>query len=439
MSTRRPRARARHSARLPRRSVFAFLVSSVAAVAGFGIVLGSAYITNAQGAIERHDVRNIASATDGEAEAEYIPTDFAGGEDINIVLIGTDERNGENADIGGDVAEGMRGDTTMVVHISADRSRIDVVSIPRDSRVAISDCQLYDGTVVKGWTGKFNIALANGGINGDRGEGAACVMRTITDLTGVDFNGHFGMIDFSGFENMVDAMGGVPMCIDQDMYSSKAKLELEAGPQVLDGETALAFARARTGTGLGGDGTDLSRIDRQQELLTNLARVTLGSNVLTDLPALTQLLRAGAESVSMDSELGSLDNLVGLLYSLRHFETSELNFYTVPWKYAGDGSGDVLWDEPAASEMWRSLINDEPVVTAEEHAATDADTESSDSSTDTTTATESESTESTSTGGSTTTTDSTTTTASTPEPTVSPTPLRETEDDILAGCTVVDY
>lgn len=361
MSTRVIRSRARHGARKPSRGFLVGFLSTVTAIAGFGLVFGTAYWANTQNAIERFDVAEIASGTNGTVDEPYVPTDFAANEPINIVLIGTDERNDENAEIGGDVADGMRGDTTMVMHVSADRDRMDVVSIPRDSRVQISDCQLYDGSIVKGWTAKFNVALANGGINGDRGEAAACVMRTIEDLTGVNLNGHFVMVDFAGFEDMVDAMDGVPMCIEQDMYSPKANLDLEAGPQILDGETALAFARARTGTGLGGDGSDLSRIDRQQELLTNLATKTLDSNVLTDLPQLTQLLKAGAESVSMDSELGKIDNLVGFANSLRSFQTENLNFVTVPWRYAGDGSGDVLWDEPAATQMWEELANDQPL------------------------------------------------------------------------------
>ncbi|WP_061961701.1 LCP family protein [Demequina flava] len=371
MSTRTTRSRARHGARKPSRGFLVGFLSTVTAVAGFGLVFGSAYWANTQNAIDRYDVAELASGTEGTVEEAYVPTDFAADQAVNIVLIGTDERNDENADIGGDVADGMRGDTTMVLHVSADRERIDVVSIPRDSRVQISDCQLYDGSTVKGWTAKFNVALANGGINGDRGEAAACVMRTINDLTGVDTNGHFVMVDFAGFEDMVDAMDGVPMCIEQDMSSPKANLELAAGPQVLDGETALAFARARTGTGLGGDGSDLSRIDRQQELLTNLATKTLNSNVLTDLPKLTQLLKAGAESVSMDAQLGKIDNLVGFANSLRSFDAANLNFVTVPWRYAGDGSGDVLWDEPAATEMWEQLANDEPltVVTGVEPSA----------------------------------------------------------------------
>ncbi|MFV0286537.1 MAG: LCP family protein, partial [Demequina sp.] len=340
MSPAPTRPRARHGARAAHRRVLVGIMSGVAAVTGFAVVYGATNALLLQNSFETHDVTSLlASGDDDTVAAAAGPEDFADGEDLNIVLIGTDERNGENAEIGGDVASGMRGDTTMVMHISADRSRIDVVSIPRDSRVRISDCKMYDGSTVTGWTGKFNIALANGGKNGDRGEGAACVMQTIQDLTDVDLGGHFVMVDFSGFEDMVDAIDGVPMCITQDMSSKKANLDLTAGAQVLDGETALAFARARTGSGLGGDGTDLARIERQQELLTNTARKVLGLNYLTDVADLTQFVRAGAESLTMDSDLGSLNNIIGLAYSLRSFDTDNLNFYTVPWQYAGDGSG----------------------------------------------------------------------------------------------------
>ncbi|WP_143340428.1 LCP family protein [Demequina sp. NBRC 110057] len=428
MSPAPTRPRARHGARAAHRRILVSIASGVAALAGFAVVYGATNALLLQNSFETHDVSSLLASGDSDssvATTDNSPTDFAAGEDLNIVLIGTDERNGENAEIGGDVASGMRGDTTMVMHISADRSRIDVVSIPRDSRVRVSDCKMYDGSIVKGWTAKFNVALANGGKNGDRGEGAACVMQTIQDLTGVDLGGHFVMVDFSGFEDMVDAIDGVPMCIAQDMRSKKANLDLEAGAQVLDGETALAFARARTGTGLGGDGTDLARIERQQELLTNTARKVLGLNYLTDVPELTHFVRAGAESLTMDSDLGSLNNIVGLAYSLRNFDTDNLNFYTVPWAYAGDGSGDVVWTEPDATAMWQAIIDDVPIESATENVA-DPTPEASPSAEPSTSVTAEPSEE------------PSAATSTEPTPSASPSPLRETQDEILAGCVVAE-
>lgn len=407
--------RPRHASRAAHRRVLGTIAAASAAILGFAGVGGAMYVQLAFGALETHDVSSLLE-TDADAtkEPDDTPSDFAAGQDINIALIGSDQRNDENADIGGlEGLGGMRGDTTMVMHISADRTRIEVVSIPRDSRVRISDCTMFDGSTVKGWTGKFNIALSNGGQNGNRGEGAACVMRTITDLTGIDFNGHFMVVDFSGFQNMVDSLGGIPMCIPQDMYSTKANLDLEAGPQVLDGQTALAYARARTGTGLG-DGTDLMRIERQQELLTNTARQVLGSNLLTDVPELTSFVRSAAESLTVDTELGSVNNIIGLAYSLRNFDTENLVFATVPWQYAGDGSGDVLWREAEADAMWQSIVDDVPIVLPEDEMD-DEDEPSSDPSPDASGSPAQV-------GGS--------------EPSVSPSPTRETQEDILAGCSV---
>lgn len=410
--------RPRHASRPLHRRVIATVAAATAALLGFATVGGATYLQLTTGSIETHNVGSLVGADPHSTKEpdDNSPTDFAANEPINIAIIGSDVRDEVNEAIGGgsDV-EGMRSDVTMVMHISADRSRIEVVSIPRDSRVRISDCKMYDGSVVNGWTGKFNIALNNGGQNGNRGEAAACVMRTITDLTGVDFNGHFMMVDFNGFQNMVNAIEGVPMCIPRDMRAPKANLDIKAGPQVFDGETALAFARARTGTGLG-DGTDLMRINRQQELLTNTARKVLGMNLFTDVPELTQFVRAGAESLTMDEELGSVSNVVGLAYSLRHFDTRNLTFVTVPWEYATDGTGDVLWKEEEAAAMWQSLVDDVPIVMPGSEATDPDGTDTSPSPTPTPGAIVSP------------------TPPVDPTPTATQAPLRETQEDILASC-----
>ncbi len=250
------------------------------------------------------------------------PSDPNAGEPINILLIGSDTRIGENAELGGLAGlEGMRGDTTMILHISADRSRIEVVSIPRDSEVRVSDCTLSDGSTVPGWTGKFNIAFANGGQDGSPSDGAACVMQTIYDQTGLTFgNANDGYLyvvaDFAGFKNMVNAIDGVPMCIEHDVSSSKANLDLEAGPQVLYGDDALAYARAISATGA---------------------------------------------SLTMSPELADIGYLGSVAYSLRSFDTDNLTMVTVPWQYKGDGSGNVEWTYEADA-LWEALVNDEPIA-----------------------------------------------------------------------------
>ena len=409
---------AQHGASASRYGTATWVTTAVAVVLGLAIVGPLSYTALALGSTDTADVRDIAGGDD-DPDAADIPTDFAGGQAINIALIGIDSREGDNSSVASDDVSGMRGDTTMVMHISADRSFIDVVSIPRDSRVRIADCEYYDGTSKPGWTGKFNEALSSGGRYGDRGEGAACVMKTITELTGVQFNGHFALVDFVGFEDMVDAIGGIPMCITQDMSSEKANLDLEAGAQVLDGEEALAFARARTGSGLGGDGTDLARIERQQELLTNMSRKVLGMNLLTNATDLNAFLRAALDSLTLDTELANPRNVVGLAYSLRSFDTANLNFYTVPWHYPEDGTSDVLWTEPDATEMWQALVDDVPIASLAEPAVTASPSPTaSGSASPSTPATASP--------------EAPATAAS--DPTASP--VRESEQDILDSCEI---
>src|SRR5690554_3807081 len=130
--------RPRHASRPLRRRVLGIVATSVAAVLGFSAVSGAAYVQLTMNSVETHDVDALLGPDpDSTVEPkEAVPTDFAANQPINIALIGTDERSGVNADIGGGRnITGMRGDTTMMMHISADRTRVEVVSIPRDSRV----------------------------------------------------------------------------------------------------------------------------------------------------------------------------------------------------------------------------------------------------------------------------------------------------------------
>ncbi|MDN4474917.1 LCP family protein [Demequina sp. SYSU T00192] len=420
VSDHRRRRRRRHATRVPRHRVLAAVLGVFAAVAGFGLVFVETSLNLADDGFTTQDISallpSVTPSAEPSATADADPEDLSAGKALNILLMGSDTREGEdNQELGkGDVG-GMRNDTTMIMHISADRERVELLSIPRDSRVAVSDCKMLDGSTVYGWTGKFNIAFSNGGQNGNIAEAAACVATTIYDLTGLLVD-HYAVVDFSGFVDMVDALDGVPMCITQDVYSPKAHLELEAGAQVLDGTTALAWARARTGTGLG-DGTDLMRIERQQELLTNMARKALGLNVLTDAKKGTKFINALAGSMTMDPELGDSRFLLGLAWSLRSFDTSNLYMATVPWQYAGDSSGDVLWTQPDAQEAFDALIADESLQSVLE-PETEASTDDSTSS------------------GSTSKSNDKKSSSASAAPSASPSPLRETEDEILADCVI---
>lgn len=278
------------------------------------------------------------------------PMDPFSGKPVNILVMGSDVRSEEDADFG--ATSGMRSDTTLLVHVSADRERVDAISIPRDSWVAIPSCERADGSWTQPRTSKFNAAFALGGANGDVGSAAACAIKTVEHLTGVYIDA-YAVVDFTGFENIVDSLGGVEMCIPQRIDSPKAHLYLEPGIQVLDGQTALGYARARSGEGL--TGSDISRIDRQQELFDAIASDALDS--MTDIPTLYRFISAVTSTLTVSPNIAGLTNAAGFAWSLRGMD--DLNFYTVPFVAHPDGN-NVLWTQEA-DEWWDKLVFDQPI------------------------------------------------------------------------------
>jgi LCP family protein required for cell wall assembly len=331
----------------------------VTAVLAFGVAgVASAY-TRLQGNIKSADVTSLLGDRPTQA-----PADPNAGKAVNILLIGSDVRSGENADIGG-VVTGMRSDTTILLHISADRGRIEAVSIPRDSLVKIPKCERSDGTTSKAQTGMFNSAFSIGSESGKVSDAAACTMKTVEQTTGV-FIDHYVVIDFAGFITMINALGGVPICVPNAMDSPDAGLHVSAGFQTLDGPTALAFARARKGAGLG-DGSDTGRIVRQQRLLAATVKAVRSKNLLTDVPELVRFLNAATSSITADPGLASIPSMSGLAFSVK--DTRDIHFMTIPFAAAPSDPNRVVWTK-AADAIWANIAKDVPMVSTETPPAT---------------------------------------------------------------------
>ena len=352
----RPSTGPRHARRLRRHPV-----ARVVAVASVGIaaftISGAALAYNAlQGNIDTHDVTALLGGTRPTTAAP--PADPRAGEPFNVLVMGSDVRSGVNAQLGGaPETEGMRSDTTLLVHISAERDRADIVSIPRDLLVDIPSCALADGTTSAGQSNTmFNAAFATGGANGRVEYAAACTIKTVEAMSGV-FVHDFVVVDFAGFTSMVNALGGVPMCVPEPVSDRFAGLDLDAGQQVLDGQQALAYARARKSIG---DGSDISRIGRQQELLGAMVRTVLSKNLLTDLPALYRFLDAGTDSMTTGPTMGQIPNLVGLANSLRSVPAGGVTFVTLPFDWAG---ARVAPNADSAA-LWASIAADERIAPA---------------------------------------------------------------------------
>lgn len=279
---------------------------------------------------------------------------FKKGEPVNILLLGSDVRNEETNGGPSDVV-GMRSDTTMLMHISADRQRIEVVSIPRDLLVDIPSCRLADGT----WSEKrdtaiFNSAFTIGGEGDDVGAAAACTIRTVEKMSDVYIDG-YAVVDFASFKTFVDVLGGVDMCFDEPVKDTYSGLDVPAGCFKLDGEGALAFARARHGFG---DGSDIGRMDRQQDLVFSMIDAALAKDIFTDLPTLYRFIDAVSQSIVVSDELGNIDTLASLALSVRGV-SDHIFLMTLPWLPAGPR----VTPAPEAELVWKALDNDEPLST----------------------------------------------------------------------------
>ncbi|WP_189957830.1 LCP family protein [Streptomyces alanosinicus] len=270
----------------------------------------------------------------------------------NILLIGSDTRAGDgNARYGRDLGS-ERSDTTILLHLAADRRSATAVSLPRDLMVDIPGCRQSDGTRSEPVFAMFNHAFQAGG--------SACTIRTVEKLTDIRIDHHV-VVDFSGFKEMVDAVDGVRVCLKEPIDDKAARLRLPAGKVLLDGEQALGYVRARKSLG---DGSDTERMERQQRFLAALVDKMQSNDVLLNPVKLYPVLDAATSSLTADPELATLRGLYQLVRGLRDIPTERVQFLTVPREsYVYDANRDQLV-EPEAEKLFARLRADRPVAVA---------------------------------------------------------------------------
>ncbi|MFD3590054.1 LCP family protein [Streptomyces sp. NPDC058683] len=267
----------------------------------------------------------------------------------NILLIGSDTRAGDgNRHYGKDLGT-ERSDTTILLHLAADRRSATAVSLPRDLMVHVPSCLRGDGRRSESSFTLFNSAFEVGG--------SACTIRTVEKLTDIRIDHHV-VVDFSGFKNMVDSIDGVQVCLKEPIDDKAAKLRLPAGRVTLDGEQALGYVRVRKSLG---DGSDTERMERQQLFLGALVSKVRGSDVLLNPAKLYPLLDAATSALTTDPELASLRGLYQLVRGLRDIPTEQVQFLTVPREpYVYDSNRDQLV-EGRADALFALLRADRPV------------------------------------------------------------------------------
>lgn len=260
---------------------------------------------------------------------------------LNLLIMGVDDRTGSKFNDPGAGAS----DTTMLVHLYAGRQKALVISIPRDTMVDVPECTDRRGRTLAPRFEQFNWAFSQGG--------PLCTVRTVEAITGVYLD-HFVTVNLAGFTAIVDALGGVEMCLEKPISSTKAHVDLPAGRQVLDGDQALGYVRAR----YVGDGSDLSRIERQQQFLRAMADKVTTVGVLANPLRLRNVLDATADAIATDPDLASSDAKRDLATSLRSLRTKDITFVTAPVVEWSQNRNRVVFVEADARELWQAVRED---------------------------------------------------------------------------------
>lgn len=344
------------------------LVAGVLGVVLFAGTAGAILYNDITGAVNKsvidtsHLVASPESSQSETAPKDDTPLDSFEGRAVNLLVLGTDARVGQGNITGPeDTDESMRADTTLIMHISADRQSATVVSIPRDIWMLIPECQLSDGSVSYEQWGQFNWAFffgSGGGTDSDAMAGAiACTQRTVEEMTGIAFDG-YAVFDFNGFASMIQALGGVEICLEEELYDPEyLAMSFPAGCNVMDGVTAVQFARVRHV----GDGSDMERIQRQQQMVGAIIKTALNTNMLTNMPSLYQFLTATLNSSVISPSLADINTDLGLVSSLKGIDPANIRFVTMPVLTADFNMYRNVPKEPLDTELWASLINDTPL------------------------------------------------------------------------------
>ncbi len=281
------------------------------------------------------------------------PRDTGG---VNFLVVGTDRRDKlsheqrEKYRLGGSACDCT--DTLMLVHLSADHDRASVVSLPRDSYTKLpAHTDAGTGKRHAAVPAKLNSAYAHGG--------AHLTVSTVEAMTGIHID-HYLEVDFTSFMRTVDVLGGVPVCTDKSLQDSYSGLNLPAGTTNLDGGRALQYVRARHL----GDGSDLSRMKRQQHFLASVVEKATDSGVLMNPVKLRKVASTVLQSVRADDGLGS-DEMLELGRAMRRFTTSSSEFASVPVQNANYTvpklGSTVKWDKRKAEKLFRMLREDRPL------------------------------------------------------------------------------
>ncbi|WP_318841107.1 LCP family protein [Microbacterium sp. M28] len=294
---------------------------------------------------------------------ESVPPDigaYEGG--FNMLLVGVDECEPEYAELFGkrcDDAEGdaTLNDTNLLVHVSDAPRRVTVVSIPRDTMLAIPSCTDDEGNTRSAMSKQpLNSAWEYGGLN--------CVAQTVTELTGQQIQ-YAASVTWGGVIEITNAIGGVDVCLASGIKDKATGLNLQAGTHTIQGYEALQFLRTRKGVG---DGSDLGRIGNQQQYMSSLARKMLSSEVLGDVGTMLKLAETAVQNLTTSTSLTPM-TIAQIALALKDVPTSDIVFVQYPTGTDPDDENKVVPMRSAADELFAAIEANQPLQITHENSS----------------------------------------------------------------------
>lgn len=348
---------ARHAVRKDRHPILSLLAMFTVAIAVAGVSAVGLTVFNVWDAANSLTANAVSLEED-----EVIPPSLGAIEGgVNLLMVGTDSCEGENAALSaacqnGDT-EGERNDVTLLVHISDEPRRVTVVSLPRDMIVPIPACPAPEGGEYSAMSAQMlNSSYMYGGL--------ACTVRTVEALIGdqIDFA---AAIRWSGVINMSDAIGGVDVCVTGDVHDPHTGLTLTAGTHTLEGKKALQFLRMRHGIG---DGSDLGRISNQQQFMSSMVRKLQSDSVLANPGVLfnlatTAINQVQAEQLVLSKSLANPTLMVQIAMAVKDVPYEDIVFVQYPTVYeSGAGASRVMPVTDAANVLFEALRANQPIT-----------------------------------------------------------------------------
>lgn len=316
---------------------------------GYGL-LSLVLVVGLFGAYTYRHLNENLTVLDVEKQLGDRPTkvDVGPGEPLNILVMGSDSREGDGNNIDGLTGGGQRSDTTIMFHLSADRSFAYGVSLPRDGMVQRPTCYNKDQSEIPGGFDMWNAAFALGG--------PACTIRQFEQLTKVKID-HFVVVDFNGFKDMVDAVDGVEICVPEEVNDTHGNIHLDAGTQTVKGQTALNYVRVRNDISANGD---LGRMKRQQAFIASMTNKVVSAGTLTRPDRLFKFVDASTKSLTVDKKLDSVRKIADLGGQFQGVGLDQIKFITVPNGAYPEDPNRLIWTDQADT-LWDLVRRDQPL------------------------------------------------------------------------------